>query len=202
VRHFVIPETFFKSIAEKGKLYSRLWFYWLSEFVDELFEPEFLEKMLKKHPSVSEIKEIYHFGVQLLQQDFKIIEKRGTKKNTSTVANKATIDLATQILEYLNSKAETTFSSKTGTNLDLVIARIQEGYTLSDFKFVIDFKVKDWKGTDWNKYLRPITLFNKAKFENYLNSTINESKPTTSNRFSNLADSVAKAQTILGIHKN
>jgi hypothetical protein len=170
--------------------------------VDELFEPEFLEKMLKKHPSVSEIKEIYHFGVQLLQQDFKIIEKRGTKKNTSTVANKATIDLATQILEYLNSKAETTFSSKTGTNLDLVIARIQEGYTLSDFKFVIDFKVKDWKGTDWNKYLRPITLFNKAKFENYLNSTINESKPTTSNRFSNLADSVAKAQTILGIHKN
>ena len=202
MRHFVIPETFFKSIAEKGKLYSRLWFYWLSEFVDELFEPEFLEKMLKKHPSVSEIKEIYHFGVQLLQQDFKIIEKRGTKKNTSTVANKATIDLATQILEYLNSKAETTFSSKTGTNLDLVIARIQEGYTLSDFKFVIDFKVKDWKGTDWNKYLRPITLFNKAKFENYLNSTINESKPTTSNRFSNLADSVAKAQTILGIHKN
>ena len=202
MRHFVIPETFFKSIAEKGKLYSRLWFYWLSEFVDELFEPEFLEKMLKKHPSVSEIKEIYHFGVQLLQQDFKIIEKRGTKKNTSTVANKATINLATQILEYLNSKAETTFSSKTGTNLDLVIARIQEGYTLSDFKFVIDFKVKDWKGTDWNKYLRPITLFNKAKFENYLNSTINESKPTTSNRFSNLADSVKKAQTILGIHKN
>ena len=202
MRHFVIPETFFKSIADKGKLYSRLWFYWLSEFVDELFEPEFLEKMLKKHPSVSEIKEIYHFGVQLLQQDFKIIEKRGTKTKTSTVANKATIDLATQILEYLNSKAETTFSSKTGTNLDLVIARIQEGYTLSDFKFVIDFKVKDWKGTDWNKYLRPITLFNKAKFENYLNSTINESKPTTSNRFSNLADSVAKAQTILGIHKN
>ena len=202
MRHFVIPETFFKSIAEKGKLYSRLWFYWLGEFVDELFEPEFLEKMLKKHPSVSEIKEIYHFGVQLLQQDFKIIEKRGTKKNTSTVANKATINLATQILEYLNSKAETTFSSKTGTNLDLVIARIQEGYTLSDFKFVIDFKVKDWKGTDWNKYLRPITLFNKAKFENYLNSTINESKPTTSNRFSNLADSVKKAQTILGIHKN
>ena len=202
MRHFVIPETFFKSIADKGKLYSRLWFYWLSEFVDELFEPEFLEKMLKKHPSVSEIKEIYHFGVQLLQQDFKIIEKRGTKTKTSTVANKATIDLATKILEYLNSQAEATFSCKTGTNLDLIIARIQEGYTLSDFKFVIDFKVKDWKGTDWNKYLRPITLFNKAKFENYLNSTINESKPTTSNRFSNLADSVAKAQTILGIHKN
>ena len=52
MRHFVIPETFFKSIAEKGKLYSRLWFYWLSEFVDELFEPEFLEKMLKNKGKV------------------------------------------------------------------------------------------------------------------------------------------------------
>ena len=202
MRHFVIPETFFKLIAEKGKLYSRLWFYWLSEFVDDLFEPEFLEKMQKKHPSVSEIKEIYEFGVQLLQQDFKIIEKRGSKNKTSIVANKATTKLAIQILEYLNAQAETTYSSKTGTNLDMVIARIQEGYTMSDFKYVIDYKVKDWKGTDWVKYLRPITLFNKAKFENYLNSSINDTKTTPNNRFSKLADSVAKAQTILGIHKN
>jgi uncharacterized phage protein (TIGR02220 family) len=203
VRHFVIPETFFKSIAEKGKLYSRLWFYWLSEFVDELFEPEFLEKMVKKHPSVSEIKEIYEFGVQLLQQDFKIIEKRGTKNKTSIVANKATIKTAQQILDYLNTKAETTYSTKTGSNLDLVISRLNEGYTISDFKYVIDFKVKDWKGSDFQKYLRPITLFKKDKFENYLNSTINDTKhQPTSNRFSKLAESVAKAQTILGIHKD
>jgi len=202
VRHFVIPETFFKSIAEKGKLYSRLWFYWLSEFVDELFEPEFLEKMQKKHPSVSEIKEVYTFGVQLLQQDFKIIEKRGTKSKTSTVASKETIKTAKQILDYLNSQAETTYSTKTGSNLDLVISRLNEGYTISDFKYVIDFKIKDWKGSDFQKYLRPITLFKKDKFENYLNSTINDTKPTTSNRFSKLAESVAKAQTILGIHKD
>jgi uncharacterized phage protein (TIGR02220 family) len=171
--------------------------------VDELFEPEFLEKMLKKHPSVSEIKEVYDFGVQLLQQDFKIIEKRGTKSKTSTVANKATIKTAQQILDYLNSQAETTYSTKTGSNLDLVISRLNEGYTISDFKYVIDFKVKDWKGSDFQKYLRPITLFKKDKFENYLNSTINDTKhqPTT-NRFSKLADSVAKAQTILGIHKD
>jgi uncharacterized phage protein (TIGR02220 family) len=201
MRHFVIPETFFKLIAEKGKLYSRLWFYWLSEFVDDLFEPEFLETMQKKHPSVSEIKEVYEFGIELLQQDFKIIEKRGTKNTTKKVASKQTIKEATQILEYLNSKADTTYSTKQGTNLDLIISRMQEGYTISDFKYVIDYKVKDWKGTDWVKYLRPITLFNKAKFENYLNSSINDTKSTTNNRFAKLADSVAKAQIILGIHK-
>jgi hypothetical protein len=201
MRHFVIPETFFKLIAEKGKLYSRLWFYWLSEFVDDLFEPEFLETMQKKHPSVSEIKEVYEFGIELLQQDFKIIEKRGTKNTTKKVASKQTIKEATQILEYLNSKADTTYSTKQGNNLDLIISRMQEGYTISDFKYVIDYKVKDWKGTDWVKYLRPITLFNKAKFENYLNSSINDTKSTTNNRFAKLADSVAKAQIILGIHK-
>jgi uncharacterized phage protein (TIGR02220 family) len=200
VRHFVIPETFFKLIAEKGKLYSRLWFYWLSEFVDDLFEPEFLEKMQKKHPSVSEIKEVYEFGVQLLQQDFKIIEKRGTKNATKRVVSKQTLKDAAQILDYLNSKAETSFSTKQGANLDLIISRIQEGYTISDFKYVIDYKVKDWKGSDFQKYLRPMTLFNKAKFENYLNSTINDNKPTT-NKFTKLAESVAKAQIILGIHK-
>ena len=200
MRHFVIPETFFKLIAEKGKLYSRLWFYWLSEFVDDLFEPEFLEKMQKKHPSVSEIKEVYEFGVQLLQQDFKIIEKRGTKNATKMVVSKQTLKDAAQILDYLNSKAETSFSTKQGANLDLIISRIQEGYTISDFKYVIDYKVKDWKGSDFQKYLRPMTLFNKVKFENYLNSTINDNKPTT-NKFTKLAESVAKAQIILGIHK-
>jgi len=202
VRHFVIPETFFKLIAEKGKLYSRLWFYWLSESVDDLFEPDFLEKMEKKHPSVSEIKEVYEFGVQLLQQDFKIIEKRGTKNTTKKVVSKQTLKDAAQILDYLNSKAETSFSTKQGANLDLIVSRMQEGYTISDFKYVIDFKVKDWKGSDFQKYLRPMTLFNKAKFENYLNSTINDTKPAANNKFAKLAESVAKAQIILGIHKD
>jgi uncharacterized phage protein (TIGR02220 family) len=201
LRHFVIPESFFKSIAERGKLYSRLWFFWLSEFVDELFEPDFIEKMVKMYPKVSEIKDVYEFGVQLLQHDFKIIEKRGTKNTTKIVANKATIKLATSIIDYLNSKAETTFSTKTGSNLDLVLSRIKEGYALQDFKYVIDFKVKDWMGTDWQKYLRPTTLFNKTKFENYLNQSQNQNDTKPTSRYSKLADSVAKAQIILGIHK-
>ena len=48
MRYYVIPEIFFKSIAEKGKLYSRLWFYWLSEHVDEIFDDDFIEKQEKR----------------------------------------------------------------------------------------------------------------------------------------------------------
>ena len=47
-------------------------------------------------------------------------------------------------------------------------ARIKEGFTLEDFKRVIDWKVSKWIGTDMEQYLRPETLFG-TKFESYLN---------------------------------
>ena len=40
--------------------------------------------------------------------------------------------------------------------------------TVEDFKKVIDSKSKEWLNTDFEKYLRPATLFG-TKFENYLN---------------------------------
>lgn len=196
MRKYVIPELFFKSIAEKGKLYSRIWFYWLSEFVDELFEPDFIEKQAEKH-KISEIKEIYHFGIQFLQQDFEIIENKGKAKSPITNEHK---EIAIKVIEYLNSQAETTFSTKLGSNTELITARIKEGYTISDLKLVIDKKVKDWKGTDWAKFLRPNTLFAKSKIENYLNSNDNDKQPVS--KFSKFANSVAKAKTIIGLHQD
>ena len=195
MRKYVIPEIFFKSIAEKGKLYSRIWFYWLSGFVDELFEPDFIEKQEKEF-KISEIKEIYHFGIHFLQQDFKIIDGK-SKKSATTQEHR---DIAIEIIEYLNSKAETTFSVKLGSNIELICSRLKEGYTISDFKSVIDKKVKDWKGTDWAKFLRPNTLFAKTKIENYLNSNNNDKQ--SASKFSKFADSVAKAKTIIGVHNN
>lgn len=192
MRKYVIPEKFFKDVAGKGKLYSRIWWHWLSEFVDEIFEPDFLEKqqelLIKYFQNKSEIREIYEFGVQLLQQDFEILDEK-KKKGQIT---KQQIENATEIIEYLNEKADTMFRCNS-TNIKLVVSRINEGFTIDNFKVVVDKKVKDWKGTDWQMYLRPITLFSKTKFENYLNE--NNAKPTKSN-FSKFADSVAKAQSI------
>lgn len=48
-------------------------------------------------------------------------------------------------------------------------ARLSEGYTVDDFKDVIDKKFAEWSGTKWEKYLRPSTLFNSEKFPAYLN---------------------------------
>ena len=52
---------------------------------------------------------------------------------------------------------------------------MKEGYVIEDFKKVIDSKSKEWLNTDFEKYLRPATLFG-TKFENYLNEA-NKKEP-------------------------
>ena len=189
-RSFVIPETFFKGLAEKEKLYRQIWIYWLCEFVDEIFEPDFIEKQQVALPKVREIKDVYNFGIQLLQQEFKIIETKGKKVKQNKPVTKEKKAIAIKVLDYLNSKMGTSYSIQGGNNLKLISERIDEGYVLSDFYTVIDKKCQDWRGSDWEKFLRPITLFSKSKFENYLNGN----QETTRNSFDKFADSVNQAK--------
>ena len=190
MRYFVIPENFFKELSKKeNKLYVRIWWYWLAEFVDEIFEPEFLAKQEALHPSISEIKDIYQTGIQLLS-DFQIKEPKGKPKKPKT---REELVIANQVIEYFNSVCGTTYNIK--SNADFIIPRLREGYTISDFKMVIDKQHKRWKNTDLEKYLRPLTLFSKTKFENYLNSP-DEQPASTIKKF---ADSVTKAKALVGL---
>lgn len=60
------------------------------------------------------------------------------------------------------------FSPKAKRSVDLIESRIQEGYTLEDFKKVIEKKCDAWL-TDpvMKSYLRPSVLFGD-KFDEYL----------------------------------
>lgn len=197
MRHFVVPAKFFESIAGKGNLYSRFWMYWLGEFVDEIFNEDFVEKQVKllsKHKvKESEIREIYQFGVQFLQPEFKIIEPK--KKRAVKPVSKEVIEIAQKVIDYLNEKTGATFQAK-GENLKLISERLSDGFTISDFFVVIDKKVADWKGNDYQKFLRPLTLFAKTKFENYLNSIDGKKH----NNFSKLSDSVNRAKELIGVY--
>lgn len=73
------------------------------------------------------------------------------------------------IIEYLNSKAGTHYKTEIDKTDRCINARMEEGFTVSDFETVIDKKVAEWKGTEMEKYLRPETLFG-TKFESYLNA--------------------------------
>lgn len=75
------------------------------------------------------------------------------------------------IISYLNIKAGTNFKYSTKTTQNKIQARLNDGFTVDDFKKVIDTKVKSWgRDQTYSKYLRPETLFG-SKFESYLNES-------------------------------
>jgi len=76
-------------------------------------------------------------------------------------------ELARQIIEYLNEKAGRKYKP-TDTNCKFIFGRLKEGYDIDDLKWVVDFKVAEWKQTDMDKYLRPATLFSAEKFNQYI----------------------------------
>jgi len=73
-----------------------------------------------------------------------------------------------EIISYLNEKAGTNYKPTTKKTISLIKARFNEGFNIDDFKVVIDKKTIDWQNTEFEKFLRPETLFG-TKFESYLN---------------------------------
>lgn len=78
------------------------------------------------------------------------------------------------VINYLNQQTGKNYKSTTKKNQTVIRARTDEGFSLDDFKRVIDNKVAEWKGTNMEKYLRPETLFG-TKFEGYLNQELQPS---------------------------
>jgi predicted phage replisome organizer/uncharacterized phage protein (TIGR02220 family) len=81
------------------------------------------------------------------------------------------------IVEHLNLKAGTNYKASSKKTKSLINARLQEGFTVEDFKTVIDKKCAEWMGTNMEMYLRPETLFG-TKFESYLNAKVTKKQPT------------------------
>ena len=93
-------------------------------------------------------------------------------------------DDACLILNHLNKIANTSFR-EVKSNLDFIRSRLKEGATVEDAKKVIEMKSGEWKGTDRAIYLRPMTLFNASKFNQYVGqlSTRTTNKVTASDDF-------------------
>ena len=79
--------------------------------------------------------------------------------------------LLNKIITYLNKQTGSNYKFSSKKTNDLINARLREGFTEQDFYEVIDKKTIEWKGTDFEKFLRPETLFSN-KFESYLNQKV------------------------------
>lgn len=85
--------------------------------------------------------------------------------NNNTINN----TIIVEIIDYLNDKTNSVFKSNNKATCKLINGRLEDGYTLEDFKSVIDEMKNRWTGTEYEQYLTPSTLFRPSNFEKYLN---------------------------------
>lgn len=101
-----------------------------------------------------------------------------------------TQDATAEIVDYLNSKTGKHFSTRSKDTRQHIAARLKEGYTVADFKRIVDVKTKEWLGDEkMDRYLCPSTLFASSHFEAYLNQrTKEEAQHETEKKRESVAD--------------
>ena len=142
--------------------------------------------------SESILKKLKNRNLRNLRIDTKETEETLTVDDTvddnsrkRSIEKKEENKLYTRVIDHLNLAAGTRYKPSSKATQRVISARINEGFTVEDMIKVIDIKADDWKGTEFEKYLRPETLFG-TKFEGYLNSRKAEEKPKV--QFLNIGD--------------
>ena len=115
----------------------------------------------------------------LIDQDgipdgYQCVTQNSIDKNKKDILpDKKEPEICNEIIEYLNLKANTKFRSNSAATKRHLNARLAEGFTIDDFKKVIDVKCTQWlNDPNMKKYLRPETLFTASHFESYLNEYV------------------------------
>lgn len=113
-------------------------------------------------------------------------DQTNTKRLPETTTETTTEDILSgkpdhipyqEIMSYFNQQAGTSYRASSKATQRLISARTNEGFTVDDFKKVIDIKVANWKDDPkMSQYLRPATLFG-TKFESYLNEPMPTRQP-------------------------
>lgn len=144
-------------------------------YLDEKRSLEVLENKTYSRLDTKCVQNVYEMDTQIS------IDKISIDKNSIDIYSPAEAEPIIpykEIIDHLNSRTGSNYRNTTRKTKDLIKARFNEGFTLEDFKIVIDKKCVEWMNTEMQKYLRPETLFS-PKFEGYLNQQIQVKKLTT-----------------------
>lgn len=96
-----------------------------------------------------------------------LISKR--KKKAPLMYPEETITALNYLNERLGKKHMYTEETVPKKFVEMVSARLEEGYSMDKIKAVVWFKTRQWlKDEKMKKYLRPDTLFNRTKFNSYV----------------------------------
>ena len=154
------------------KRYFRINFQKIEELV-------FKKDLKNSNASIKEIEKqgFKNFESKDLKNSNACIEKISNNKEyiNNNLNKELNNNIYKEAVDYLNEKAGTKYKYNSKNTTKHIKARLNDGYTLEDFKSVIDKKCSEWLNTDMEKYLCPDTLFG-SKFEKYLNQKINGPK--------------------------
>ena len=117
--------------------------------------------------TVSELENLQSGTVNNTVSELEILQTNKTNNNKIDNNNNKLL-ICKEVISYLNLKAKKNFKVDTASHQKFIKARLKEGYALEDFKKVVDIMVAKWKGTEYEQYLQPQTLFGN-KMDNYLN---------------------------------
>jgi len=136
---------------------------------------EALKKLIEKNlitQTETNVGFIYDLNITVSESDTDVSESDTaavSENDTTKESLKDTINKIKYIVEYLNNKTSKNFKHDTAATQRYIKARFKEGFTVDDFKKIIDIKCDEWLNDKaMEKYLRPETLFSN-KFEGYLN---------------------------------
>ena len=74
-----------------------------------------------------------------------------------------------EVIDYLNAVTGSRYPTRNKQVCGYINARLRDGFSVGDFRQVIDVKSSQWLNTEMAKYLRPSTLFAPSHFVEYLN---------------------------------
>ncbi|HGK1333346.1 TPA: conserved phage C-terminal domain-containing protein [Streptococcus pneumoniae] len=117
--------------------------------------------------TVSELEILQSRTGNFTVSELEILQTNKTNNNEIDNNNNKLL-ICKEVISYLNLKAKKNFKVDTASHQKFIKARLKEGYVLEDFKKVVDIMAAKWKGTEYEQYLQPQTLFGN-KMDNYLN---------------------------------
>lgn len=137
---------------------------------------------------VSETSNLYTDNTQEITKDI-------TSEITPSKKQDSVLLYSKEIIDYLNERLGTHYKHTSVETVKKIKARLNEGFTVEDFKTVIDKKVMLWKNDPkMSAYLRPETLFGN-KFESYLNEIVSSAKAMSASGV--LSEKVAKGASAI-----
>lgn len=154
----------------------------IAKYMFEDIEPELNEKQVKIFNNLKRPLDVSKYNskrrtkkeTEEKPKENQIANQKETHQDVNVYVN-VNVNVIKEIINYLNTKTNSHYKHTSEKTQRLIQARFNEGYNLQDFKDVIDKKSDEWLETEFEKFLRPETLFG-TKFESYLNQKDSSTK--------------------------